>query len=279
MVGRLVEGAKDVVKKFPRVANLLRRARDARLATLRTKPTPYGFVFAGPVGMMDGTFEPVETRLVTELLRDVDVFINVGANVGYYVCHALSQGKAVVAVEPMRANLACMYRNLQANGWTQGVEVLPIALSDSPGIVEMYGSGTGASLIAGWAGAPGTVSEVVPCSTLDAIAGRRFEGRRLLILADVEGAELSLLKGAARVLRCDPAPVWMIEINVAEHHPGGTKFNPALVETFNFFWESGYEAWTAEVAPRRVNASEVEVAAKTHRDTLGVHNFIFRKVR
>lgn len=48
--------------------------------------------------MASGDFEPEETRLIQDLLQEVDTLVNIGANVGYYCCHALSLGKRVIAV-------------------------------------------------------------------------------------------------------------------------------------------------------------------------------------
>jgi FkbM family methyltransferase len=78
--------------------------------------------------MAQGTFEPEETELIRTILKDVDVLINVGANVGYYCCHALSMGKAVVAFEPIQRNLRYLCVNIKTNGWS--CEIYPIALSN-----------------------------------------------------------------------------------------------------------------------------------------------------
>ena len=77
--------------------------------------------------MAAGTLEPEETALVRKLLQEVDVLVNVGANVGYYCCHALSLGKPVIAVEPIAGNLHYLLANIRNNGWTAYAEVFPMA--------------------------------------------------------------------------------------------------------------------------------------------------------
>lgn len=81
----------------------------------------------------------------------MDVLNDVGANVGYYCCHALSMGKSVIAFEPMHRSLRYICKNIKANR-RSGVEILLVALSSSVYVLNIYGENTGASLVAGWAG-------------------------------------------------------------------------------------------------------------------------------
>jgi len=57
--------------------------------------------------MMRGVFEPTETQIIRDLVKEAGVFIDVGANIGYYVCHALQANPlcAVIALEPLPSNL------------------------------------------------------------------------------------------------------------------------------------------------------------------------------
>jgi FkbM family methyltransferase len=235
--------------------------------------TPMGFKFAGNPAMESGTFEPNETALVKTLLSKTDVFINVGANIGYYCCWALQREKAVVAFEPLAGNVRHLCRNIRANGWGSRIEIFPIALSDDCGIVEIFGTGTGASLLRGWAGAPANISVLVPASTLDKILAQRFAGRQCFVLIDVEGVEEAVLRGAQQLIARTPKPVWLVEIMVSEHQPTG--FNSRLFETFELFWKSGYEAWTADQRPRLVPPEEVKAIAGGGPDTFNTHNFLF----
>jgi tRNA G37 N-methylase Trm5 len=90
--------------------------------------TPWGFKLAGNAAMVQGIFEPAETKLVRNILQNVDILVNVGANIGYYCCHALSMGKQVIAFEPIERNLRYLCKNIKNNGWT-GAEVYPMALA------------------------------------------------------------------------------------------------------------------------------------------------------
>jgi len=127
------------IDRNPNLALFLRNTRD--LLDRRDPPrvTQWGFKLAGHAAMAAGTFEPEETRLVRDLLQDVDILVNVGANIGYYCCHALSLGKPVIAVEPIARNLHYLLQNLRINGWAEQAEVFPVALGSASGILEMWG--------------------------------------------------------------------------------------------------------------------------------------------
>ena len=237
--------------------------------------TPHGFKLFGSRAMQDGRFEPIETRLIKEILPHCDAFINVGANVGYYCCHAIQQGTPVFAFEPIDLNIRYLLANIRTNGWAGKIEIYPVALGAETGILEIFGAGTGASLIKGWANTPESDVTLAPVLTLDQVLANRLIGQRCLIMVDIEGAERFMLAGASQFLAADPKPVWMIEVCVDQHQPDGTAINPHLVRTFEYFWSNGYHAWTAGDPPRRVEAAEVEAIARTGKSTFDSHNFIF----
>jgi FkbM family methyltransferase len=232
-------------------------------------------MFVGPSAMEDGSFEPNETALFRELLAEADVVVNVGANVGYYCCIALGAGKKVIAFEPIADNVQLLLRNVRENGWQERLEVFPIALADSPNILSMFGSGTGASLIQGWANMPTEHVCHVPVSTLDLVLAERLIGASCIIVVDIEGGEWSFLRGATKVLSLDPKPIWMLEICVSEHQPKGVSINPKLLETFEIFWSFGFLAVTVDKNRRLVQKAEVEEIMRSGVDTLKVHSFLF----
>lgn len=271
----VIEGLKSRLKSLPLVADAYRSLRDWR--TLRRDPvrTPLGFRFCGTMGMEDGTFEPEETRLVQRLLPAVDVFINVGANTGYYCCLAAMHGKSVVAFEPLRTNFDILVKNLRANGWEAAVELYPMALGSGSGIVPMYGAGTGASLVSGWAGmARGRVSWV-SCATMDNVLGSRFADRRCLILIDVEGVEKDVVAGASKLLSAAVRPIWIVEITATENQPAGVRMNPHFADTFRVFWNAGYRAYAVEPGLPAVTEHEVEEIERLGAAAAKARNYLF----
>ncbi|MBA7546552.1 hypothetical protein ES705_38944 [subsurface metagenome] len=275
IIKQLIKFVKPIVERFPRIAMAYRHLRDKRYVMDEPKETPMGFKLIGNRSMEEGTFEREEVVIVEKCLRKADVFVNIGANIGYYCCIALSQGKHTIAFEPIELNLRYLYKNIKANKWENGIEIFSIALSNKIGLIEIFGGGTGASLIKGWAGIPEYDVRLIPTSTMDNILNNRIKNKKCFILADIEGAEKSMLEGAKSFLESDTKHIWMVEISIGEHQPKGIIVNPELFSTFQLFWDSGYEAWTASNRPRLVELEEIMLICKSGRDTLHTHNFLF----
>ena len=230
-------------------------------------------MMAGLESMQDGSYEHDETLKIINLIKKADVFIDVGANMGYYTCIARSMGLKVLAVEPLWHNLQFLYGNLEVNDWPD-VEIFPLGLSNKPGLAVLYGVGTAASFIKDWAGIS-TKKRMVPLSTLDIIAANRFSGLRIVIKIDVEGVEYSVLQGAEAMMSCLPEPVWMVEIGLTGNFPSGVNEN--FNKVFELFWSKGYSAYV--MMPGRedlVSNSQVREWVKKS-DTEGKLNFLFRK--
>ncbi len=260
---------------FPTLALFYRNTRDFLDQRHPPSKTPWGFTFSGSDSMAQGSFEPEETNVVRRLLADVDVLVNVGANVGYYCCHALSLGKPVIAIEPIARNLHYLLKNIRNNDWATEAEIFPIALADHTDILEIWGGGTGASLLKGWAAIPESYVTQVPVLSLDRVLGESLRGKKALILVDIEGAEFMMLQGATQTLINEPRPIWMMEITTTEHQPAGTVINPYFEQTFQTFLARNYRAFTAnELAEEITMKTVADVVAG--RCQLLTHNFVFR---
>jgi FkbM family methyltransferase len=285
---------KNYVKRHPALLGVYRRLQflkyelaDLRdslsgaipLVGIKSCETPYGFRLYGIAtsihheAMCKGQFEPEETGLLQRALAVSDVFVDVGANIGYYVCLACHSGKHALAIEPQPKNLKLLRKNLLVNGYGD-VEIITEGVADKPGTARLYGpSGTGASVIPGWAHQHAGYHFDISLTTLDAILNGRFPGKRLLVKMDVEGAEYPALKGAAATLARRPQPLWMVEICLEEYHPQG--MNPDYLATFEKFWEHGYEARTADARQRLIAPDEVRAWVQAGRASSGVINYLF----
>jgi FkbM family methyltransferase len=269
---RFIRLLRPLVERCPRAAALYRGVRDQIDYAREPLLTPWGFKLAGNAAMASGSFEPEATRLVREILSGVDVLVNVGANVGYYCCHALSMGRPVIAFEPLQRNVRYLCKNIRSNGWS-GAEIHPIALSNAVGILDIYGSGTGASVIKGWAGIPEAQVTLVPAATMDLVIGPRLRGRKALVLVDVEGAEKLVLDGASQLLANDPKPTWLMEICFTENQRSGV--NKEFTEIFELFWSHGYRALSVEGNMCVVSAEDIQRWHKQQARDFGYVSYLF----
>ncbi|MBV8159283.1 MAG: FkbM family methyltransferase [Acidimicrobiia bacterium] len=154
--------------------------------------------------------------LSRRLLRPGDVAIDVGANIGLWCMGAarrVGPSGRIYAVEPDESNYARLVGNIERNGlgW-----IFPdrLALADRPGPVTMYRPRYDHS------GHPtlGCRPEVdqpmtVPAATLDEYCAARDVTHVDFLKSDVEGAELLVLRGGARLLGSDDAPIILFEVN------------------------------------------------------------------
>lgn len=257
--------------KLPAAAAAYRAWRaESQARRCGSRRIPLGFQLVGDPSMQNGTFEPAETALLQRLLPDADLFVDVGANVGFYSCLARSKGVATIAIEPMTANLRVLFRNLRENGWND-TEVWPVGLSNATGIADIYGGGTGASLVAGWAGNREATRQTISLTTLDRLLDGRFNGSRLVIKVDVEGAEFQLLVGATETLRRTPNPIWLLEIVLEQHRP---RMNEHFLQTFEIFWHNGYQCYAVGTSETLVSRDDVARWVARKEDP-GVHNWLF----
>lgn len=266
---------KNYLKKYSNLRRFYRVLRDFFYFTQEPKFTVHGFKFIGNKAMEEGNFELIETDIFKKLLPKIDLLLNIGANVGYYASLALHQGKNVIAFEPIEQNLKLLMKNICANNWQNRIEIFPLALTNEAGILKIYGNGTGASLVPGWAKIPTNDFELIPCSTANTVLNDRLNNQKILIVADIEGSEKKMLDGASKLLSMIPKPIWMIEISITEHLPEEMKINPDLLPTFELFWKHGYMAITADKKLKTVHRNEIAYIVETGINTLNTHNFLF----
>jgi len=257
---------------LPAFGQVYRHIRDQRATSASPIKTPFVFTLLGNPLMAGGCFETAETEIFLKYIRDAAICIDIGANIGFYTCLAAAQGKHVIAIEPMVANLNFLYRNL-INNLFFDVEVFPLGLASKPSIERLVGSDSGASFIPGWAGVSDKRYEIVPVNALDIVINKRFNGQLLVIKMDVEGYENEVLKGAVNTLALSPKPAWLVEICFRENFPSG--LNEKFYETFEVFWKNGYQARTANREERIITPRDVSRWVKQGFKDFGSHNYIF----
>ncbi|MEM1690719.1 MAG: FkbM family methyltransferase [Thermofilaceae archaeon] len=137
---------------------------------------------------------------IRRMLRSGDVFVDVGANVGYYTLLAARKGCKVIAVEPVPQTLAVLRINLRLNRLEDLVTIVGKCAWSSRGHVKLaipQGKFFGLASAVLNRGKGATVD--IECVDLDGVLCSYPEVR--LMKVDVEGAEYEVLKGADNALR------------------------------------------------------------------------------
>jgi len=151
----------------------------------------FGYFFHRGLPHESGTL-----KLLQRSLRKGGVFVDVGANIGYFTKLAsklVGNSGSVIAFEPMPAALKLLRLN---SGDLSNVIIFPLALSDKKGKATFYirKKGDTSSLIHD--DAAKTVQ--VDVTTLDDALAERY--RIDVIKIDVEGSEIEVLRGGRAVL-------------------------------------------------------------------------------
>ncbi|WP_071466472.1 FkbM family methyltransferase [Polynucleobacter asymbioticus] len=265
---------KNSIKNNKGLLSIYRKIREIIILRKKPKKTKYNFSIKGSSAMMGDTFEERETEVFLKLIEKIDVFINVGANYGYYVLHAASKEKKTMAFEPHPSTMQCLQDNIEVNDYSNIVEVFPVALSNKVGIEKIYGFGTGASLIPGWAGSSTKKAISIPTNTLNNILNTRYSNENILILIDVEGLEDKVIDGMDCVLKREISPILMIEIGLND--PSG-KLNSNFIETFQKFYVLGYRCWVCCLPIKEVKIEDIRAIYGGINNILHTHNYIFSK--
>lgn len=139
----------------------------------------------------DHVWEPQTTKLLLHLSATAEHVVIGGAYFGDQaipVAHALRGRGVCHAFEPNREMAAVLERNAALNA-LDNVRVHPLALwSDDASFLQFVGDDAYASTVAADSG--------VPTTTIDAYAQRSGIDRVDLIMLDLEGGELNVLRGA-----------------------------------------------------------------------------------
>lgn len=200
------------------------------------------------------TYEHETTSFLIRTLRPGDHFVDVGANAGYFALLASSLIKksgSVLAAEANPASADLVRSSVALNTATldnpANVTVETVAVSDHAGRVVFGTEGprnSNGSVIVGKTAADAvelvsndTLTEfIVDCVTLETLVERHGMPHIRAIKIDTEGHELSVLKGAASLLRQGRIDFIVCELNLPGLQRNGTDQNTlrAFVQQYGY---------------------------------------------
>jgi FkbM family methyltransferase len=163
-------------------------------------------------------YEPELTALIAETVRPGSVFVDIGANVGFFTLLAArcaSPGGRVLAFEPHPEARGRMLHLLGLNGLTSIVTVSDVALSDGPAAAaplflttDSVLSTLDPSLAPLGEDFPFTTTVEVPLASLDdwLAASPEWANTRIdVVKIDVEGTEERVLRGMSHTVSRHPS--------------------------------------------------------------------------
>ncbi len=172
----------------------------------------------------------------------VEMFLDIGANVGQHALFVSSVCERVLAFEPTTALQDQFLLNIDLNN-AENIEIIPFALGQKDSVRRLYlGDDNGkSSLLAGANGNMNDTSIQVEVRQGDGFLHERSANNGIgLMKIDVEGFEYSVLRGLSEVLRKN-RPVIVLEISSAgqEHFGDLEHFVQSFPPEYTFFaWRS-----------------------------------------
>jgi FkbM family methyltransferase len=191
------------------VAALLKRLLNIQRVPVET---PAGLLFIDPVSQLGlslcrfGEYEPEMTQTVQNLLQEGSVFVDLGANEGYFsvvAARRVGPGGRVIAVEPQTRLIPVLEKNCAGNGVRERVEIVNCAVSDQAGTSPFFLAAdlnTGSSGLARHTRYP-LPTEMVHTTTLADLFGRLGLTRVDLLKVDIEGHEYEAILGSKQLFR------------------------------------------------------------------------------
>ena len=163
-----------------------------------------------------GVFERLKIDALHWCLKPGMTFVDVGANTGYFALIAarlVGPAGRVLAVEPEPENCERIRRNIELNGY-QNIDVAQVALGDRQGDVELHlAHDHGHHSLLPTSPDRAGLSLTVPLRTLDDLLVEHRIDQVDAMKIDVEGAEATVLRGAAATVRKNPRIVLLIDLH------------------------------------------------------------------
>jgi len=157
-----------------------------------------------------GLHEFYDMAFALHLLRQDDLFVDVGANVGVYTVLATSVGAKTISIEPIEHAFEHLGRNVRLNNISTRVDARNIGVSSKKGTLKFTTGFDTVNHVVNGNGQNGSGVCEVRVDTLDnVVAGLE----PLLLKIDVEGFETEVISGASGVLSKQSLLAVIMELN------------------------------------------------------------------
>lgn len=193
-----------MLKLIGNISAYIRYIRDIKyFFSLKVYKTNHGFsLWLQDKPKNKSLVDKIETDIIKKYINNVEVFIDIGANIGFFTIFSKLINKKLYtySFEPHPFNFKILKKNIFRFKF-KNAQIFNIAISDKNQFQKLYGHGQGASLINNWGGIK-TLSRNISVKTLDNILFSSIKNNKnLFIKIDVEGKEYEVLKGSTNILK------------------------------------------------------------------------------
>lgn len=203
-----------------------------------------------------GLHEYNDMAFLLHFLREEDLFVDIGANIGSYTVLASGHvGTNTFSFEPVPSTFSHLINNISINQIADKVKAFNIALGSQKGNIDFTSSYDTVNHVAN---KDETNTIRVPIETLDNIL--QNQKAPILLKIDVEGFETEVIKGASITLNQNSLKAIIIELNGS-----GTRYNYDEKEIHNTLVSLDFKPFQYNPKDRALTAI----------DKFGTHNTIY----
>jgi len=192
-------------------------------------------------------YEPFLTETILSMIHEGDVFVDIGANIGYFTMLASnklgSKGK-VYCFEPDRDNFSVLKKNVESNGYWN-VTLVNKAVFNREGKATLYKSGasnTDHSLY------KDALIDQKGFEEVDIISLDHYPiGKIDIIKIDAQGAELDILLGMTDILTQDSLIIFM-----EFWSKGLYKIGKEPQEILDILWKNNFKLYEIREEKRKI---------------------------
>jgi len=266
---------KNFLKRISIISYFVRKIRFWIIKNSSYKIAKGGFKFIGPANMISGDFEKEEVEFFNQALVESDILINVGANIGYYVCAALIEDKKVIAFEPDINNYKLLLKNIKLNDKFNTSLAFNFGVGDSWTPLKIYHASTGSSFLQGWANNSSLFYNEAQVIKIDDFSFINY--KKAFFLVDVEGFESYVIAGAIKTIASKLSQIWMIEIMTSDEYGHVDNFSNRQLELVNLFETNHFDLFMlSNTGIQSIKYQDLAHCIKNREIRLG-HNFVFIK--
>ena len=224
-----------------------------------------------------GAYEARSLAVLDRYLKPGMVFVDIGANIGAYVLFAAKRvgtTGGVIAFEPQRSVLPRLRHNIEVND-LRNVVLEPRAVGAASGTVKMSEQNDSGRAFTFADDRAVEHSYEVESITLDEYFSER-DSRIDYLKIDVEGFEVSVLRGAERLFAERPPP--LVQCEIATHLLERVGFEDHDLTAFleRYGYDLHAPNWDGVLRPVRgesqLLAAKEESREQTKLDVIGIHS-------